>query len=61
MTCPGHQLIVVVDDWAAPPSPPSPPPDREFRDIAAWRSWQLDAMLAASISKPKPLCLTAGI
>lgn len=57
-------LTVVLDEWVRPEEPDDIVPVMLSHGdfvIPARSSWQLDAMLAASIRVPGPLVLVTGI
>jgi len=57
-------LKIVLDEWARPEPPADPVPAVLTRNeyvVNSRSSWQLDAMLAASIARPGPLLIVTGI
>jgi hypothetical protein len=58
------RLTVVLDEWADPEPPADDVPavlSQGEYVISARYNWQLDAMLAARIRTPGPLCIVTGI
>lgn len=55
------RLSVVLDEWARPEPPVSPASAQINWGLDYIRlQWQLDAMLAARILAPGPLCIVTG-